>query len=211
VIVEEPGYWDALYRAGCTSWDMGTPTPAIVEVFSSSAMVPGTVLVPGCGSGHDAVWLAQRGHDVTAVDFSAEAIALARQVAAIHHARLHFRLQDLFTLSPECDNTFDYVAEYVTFCAVLPSHRGAFADVLSRVLKPGGLLVALFFPLDERPGGPPFAVQMDEALQLFSRHLRLEHAFEPPRSVTPRKGREMMTLWRKTAPPQEHDRSRAGT
>lgn len=208
--VEEPEYWDELYREGHTLWDMGTPTPAVVDVFSSPAMVPGTVLVPGCGSGHDAVWLAQRGHAVTAVDFSAEAIVRARQVAAINNAQLHLRRQDIFALSPEYDKAFDYVAEYVTYCAVLPSRREEFAEVLSRVLKPGGQLVALFFPLDERPGGPPFAVRMEEALRLFGRHLKLVRTFEPARSVTPRKGREMMTLWRKTTSQQEHDRSPTG-
>jgi methyl halide transferase len=206
VTVDEPGYWNELYRAGRSSWDMGTPAPALVHVFSRPAMTPGSVLVLGCGSGYDAVWLGERGYAVTAVDFSDEAITRARQVAGRRRVQINYLLHDIFTLSPEYDNTFDYVVEYVTYCAISPSRRDEFATVVSHLIRPGGLLVALFFPLDERPGGPPFAVQMDEALHLFGRYLNLESAFEPEHSVTPRKGRELMTLWRKVV--LEGDRQR---
>ncbi len=195
--VHEPSYWDDRYRRGEDNWDMGTPTPVFVDLLSTHKFEPGPTLVLGCGRGHDAVLFASHGFDVTAVDFSPAAIAEAGALAVKRGVQLRLLERDIFDLAPEFDNTFEYVVEYVTFCAVDPRRRDAFADVVGRVLKPGGLFIGLFFPLENRPGGPPFGVSIDEVRTLFSRSFDLLSSAVPHTSVKPRQGREALTIWRK--------------
>ena len=46
--------WEAHYQANDTPWDKGEPSPGLVDWLAAHPAVPrGTVLVPGCGMGHD--------------------------------------------------------------------------------------------------------------------------------------------------------------
>ena len=195
--VNSSHYWDDLYAADQANWDMGTPTPAFVDLLESSRFVPGKALVLGCGKGHDAVLFALHGFDVTAIDFSAEAIRHAQQRADEKRVAIQFVQEDLFNYSLGISEEFDYIVEYVTYCAIEPARRPEFASAVSAMLKQNGEFIALFFPLDERPNGPPFSVSMDEVNRLFGKKLDLISVEAPRRSVTPRKGKELMTVWRK--------------
>jgi SAM-dependent methyltransferase len=167
----------------------------VAGLVEDGTLRPCTVFVPGCGSGHDAIYLAGKGFDVVAVDFSAEAIRRASGAARSAGASVRFLERDLFTLSPEFDGAFDAIVEYVTYCAVEPARRGALAALYASLLAPGGTLAALFFPVEEREGGPPFGVSLDEVRALF------EPAFAPvswgehPATIPPRRGREILTVW----------------
>jgi SAM-dependent methyltransferase len=201
--VSSPHYWNEQYLANQTGWDIGTPTPAFVDLLESKRFEPvydlveGKTLVLGCGKGHDAVLFAQSGFDVTAVDFSAEAIRHAQRLADEKGVSIEFVQEDLFDYSLGLYEEFDYVVEYVTYCAIEPSRRAEFAAMVPSLMRPSGRFIALFFPLDERPGGPPFAVSMDEVNRLFGKKLELISIEAPPRSVTPRKGKELLTVWRR--------------
>jgi SAM-dependent methyltransferase len=72
-------YWDTRYSANDRIWS-GKPNALLIREVSE--LSPGRALDLGCGEGADAIWLAQRGWHVTAVDVSR--IALAR---AAEHAR----------------------------------------------------------------------------------------------------------------------------
>lgn len=195
--VGTPQFWDELYRDERTGWDMGTPTPAFADLLETQRFEPGKTLVLGCGKGHDAVLFAQHGFDVTAIDFSSEAIKHTRQLADEKRVRIELVQEDLFDYSLGLSEEFDYVVEYVTFCAINPLRRAEFASAVCSLLKPSGRFIALFFPLDERPGGPPFAVSMDDVYRVFGRKLEMISVEAPERSVTPRKGKELLTVWRK--------------
>jgi hypothetical protein len=106
--------------------------------------------------------------------------------------------EDLFDYSLGVADEFDYIVEYVTYCAIEPARRAEFASAIASMLQPDGKLIALFFPLDDRPGGPPFAVSMDEVHRLFGKKLELISIEAPARSVTPRKGRELLTVFAKS-------------
>lgn len=190
-------FWDALYRTNQTGWDMGSPTPAFVDLLHSKKFQPGKTLVLGCGKGYDAVLFAQHGFTVTAVDFSPAAIEATRRLAQQSNVEIELVKEDLFDYSLGLLEEFDYVVEYITYCAIDPMRRAEFASAVSSMLKRNGELLALFFPLDNRPGGPPYAVAMDEVTRLFGRTLELISVEPPARSVPSRKGKEMMTVWRK--------------
>src|SRR5690606_18839286 len=69
-------WWEAFYREGRGRWS-GRPNASVVD--ETRDLAPGTALDLACGQGGDAIWLAQRGWTVTAVDISASALAVAER------------------------------------------------------------------------------------------------------------------------------------
>src|SRR4051812_25376983 len=68
--------WDARYgEPGDALWS-GRPNGRLVAELADLA--PGRALDVGCGEGADAIWLAQRGWTVTAIDVSDVAVGRAR-------------------------------------------------------------------------------------------------------------------------------------
>jgi SAM-dependent methyltransferase len=170
-------FWEDVHAAGQSGWNLGTPTPALVGLLASpDAPKPGPTgraLVPGCGFGHDVLRLARAGFRAVGVDFAAYAVDQGNARAAAAGLPAEFLRADLFELPrlrPDWVGGFDLVFEYTCFCAIDPARRADYAEVVSRMLRPGGELVALFFPLRSSadfPGGPPFAVSEAEIRTLF--------------------------------------------
>ena len=71
---------------------------------------------------------------------------------------------------------------------------------MGAILKPGGWLLACFFPLRRRAAGPPFSVSEREVRRLFAPRFRFERAYLP-RSVRPRQSQEWMVLLRRINAP----------
>jgi SAM-dependent methyltransferase len=204
--VSQPEYWEELYRLGKTGWDLGASTP----VFSTvKPFLPptGKVLVLGSGTGHDAIFFAEQGYQTIGVDFAASAVARARQNAERRGVKVEFLQADLFTLPERFRGEFDIVLEYVTFCAIDPARRTEYRDVVAAVLNDGGFFVALFFPIDGRTGGPPFSVDPDEVRTIFGKRFHLLHESRPLVSVQPRRGNEILMIWKKLHSPSHHNQA----
>jgi len=77
-------HWEQRYQQGETGWDRGQPSPALHQWLEQGVLKPGRILIPGCGRrGHEAVELARRGFEVTAIDIAPSACAhLERELAA---------------------------------------------------------------------------------------------------------------------------------
>jgi SAM-dependent methyltransferase len=195
--VNFPNKWEADYVRKTDGWDLGGATPAFKSLAESGRFKPGRMIVPGAGRGHDAREFARHGFRVTAVDFSPYVVAEMKRLAD-PHAPIEVLQHDLFALPPELDGAFDYVLEYTCFCAIDPERRPEYADIMERLLKPGGILIDLAFPLDGRPGGPPFAVSDSELLDLFQeRGFNLLSRRAPVNSVAPRSGAEELFIFEK--------------
>ena len=69
--------WDERYRSADLVWG-GPPNRWVAEELAGAS--PGRALDLACGEGRNALWLAAQGWQVTAVDFSAVAIAKAREL-----------------------------------------------------------------------------------------------------------------------------------
>src|SRR5688500_14230632 len=70
--------YERAYRRGKTPWDTGIPPPELVEVIEGpNALEPGRALDLGCGTGTNAMYLAQHGWTAVGVDFSSHAIESA--------------------------------------------------------------------------------------------------------------------------------------
>jgi len=72
-----------LYRLGITPWDHDQVPPELVELVEGpAALRPGGALDLGCGTGAEAIYLAQHGWGVTGIDFVGPALEAARREAA---------------------------------------------------------------------------------------------------------------------------------
>src|SRR5580693_5015987 len=75
--------WEARYQSHDMPWEKGEPSPGLVDFLARHPeLARGTVLVPGCGTGHDARAFAQAGFLVTGSDIAPSAIGLSREKTA---------------------------------------------------------------------------------------------------------------------------------
>lgn len=197
--VNRPEFWDKLYRNNSAAWDLKTPTPAFLDLLSSEYFIGRkNLLVVGCGYGYDAIEAAKKGFEVTALDFSEKAIEFARSLAQKDKVNINFLLEDFFNLNNSFLNSFEIIFDYVTYCAIDPNRRKEYADKIFNLLKPNGVFAIILFPIENRIGGPPFAVDVNEATDLFSEKLELIISTDRINSIKPRKGRELLQIYRKT-------------
>ncbi|RRJ85317.1 methyltransferase domain-containing protein [Aestuariirhabdus litorea] len=156
-------FWDLRIAEGVMPWDCGG-VPRQLAHWIGNAPTPARVVIPGCGSAYEAVAFANAGWGVTAIDFSAEAIAIARQ--QIGTAKVELREEDVFT-SPVQEVPVELVYERAFLAAIPPALRSAYAQWVTRQVRPGGLLVG-YFLLGESRRGPPFPISEAELEALLS-------------------------------------------
>ena len=147
----EREFWERRYSEPAYAY--GTePNGFLVEV--AGRIPPGPVLCLAEGEGRNAVWLAGRGHAVTAVDASAAGLAKAEALARIRAVRIETITADLaaFTLSPE-----SWSGIVAIFAHLPPPLRRAVHRAAAAGLAPGGVFVLEAFTprqLEFGTGGP---------------------------------------------------------
>ncbi len=182
--------WERRYQEGTTRWDLGQPAPPFVHLLQSDAAPsPGTAVVLGAGRGHEARLLAHSGFDVTAVDFAPSAVEAMAQTAKAERIPLRPLQRNIFDLVPEFQGHFDYGVEHTCFCAIDPAQREAYVELVARLLKPRGELLALFFT-HGRPGGPPYGTSPEEICRLFEPYFVVETLAPAAHSMPSRRGEE---------------------
>lgn len=160
---QEPGFdphsaasWDERY-SGERVWS-GNPNAALVAEVSELA--PGTALEVGCGEGADAVWLAQHGWRVTALDISSRAVAHTLKAA---HGLDVKGVVGGFSEAP-LPGPFDLVS---CMYPVLPKRDGDPFERLVSLVAEGGTLLFVHHDMDpaeqhERGFGPDDFLSVDE-------------------------------------------------
>jgi SAM-dependent methyltransferase len=184
-------FWETRYRTGTTPWDAGRVPPMLSDFLAREA--PGTVLIPGCGSGYEVRAFGEAGWQVSAVDFSAAAIERARRNAGRWADQVMFA--DFFNFVPEpADISLIYER---TFLCALP--RAHWLDYTSRVtfLLPKGARLAGFFFFSDNDRGPPFGLWPGEQHALLGETFELleERTVPPEQSVEVLAGREKWQVW----------------
>jgi SAM-dependent methyltransferase len=153
--------------------------------------------VPGAGRGHDARLLARHGYVVTGFDFAEAAVIEARRLTARESMPVTFEQRDVFGLGSDFPQAFDAAWEYTCFCAIDPDRRAEYAQVLYDILKPGGVLLACFYPLKDGTDGPPFPVSQAGIEAVFSPHFEILEAGAPAASPERRRGLEWLVTARR--------------
>jgi tellurite methyltransferase len=111
------------------------PTPLLME--AAKALTPGKALDLACGAGRNALWLAEKGWDVTAVDGASEAIEILRARAVDRGIEVEAILADLEKGEFDIyDSHWDLIADcyYLQRNLFEPAKRG---------VTPGGILISI--------------------------------------------------------------------
>lgn len=131
----------------------------------------GRALAIADGEGRNGVWLAEQGLDVLSLEFSENAQAKAKKLAARRGVAPDFRIADVHAWDyPE--NAFDVVVDIFTQFSS-PQERPAKWAGVKRALKPGGLLLLTGYTpkqLEYGTGGP-------KKLENLYTRVMLEQAF----------------------------------
>jgi len=129
--------WDSRYAESERVWS-GNPNGALVADLADLA--PGRALDVGCGEGADAIWLAQRGWVVTAIDVSR--VALDRAVAAAKERAVEVTwLRTGLLDAPLAPGGFDLVS--AQYPALLRTDGASAEHALLAAVAPGGTLLVV--------------------------------------------------------------------
>jgi SAM-dependent methyltransferase len=147
--------WEQKYLQGETPWDSGLPSAELARVLAVFDIPRGRALELGCGSGTNAVHLAQLGFQVAAVDCSPTALAMATkkgQAAGVSVDWVEADVQRFGPGRPVVDFLFDrgcyHCCRRVNLAGYLQTHVS--------VTQPGTwCLVLTGNANDEIKGGPP--------------------------------------------------------
>jgi len=134
-------FWEERYRSAPQVWS-GRPNRQLVA--EAADLRPGEALDAGCGEGADAIWLAERGWRVTAVDISTVALerAAAHAVEAGVDHRITFARHNLLESFPA--GSFDLVAaQFLHSPVAAPGERDGILTRAAAAVAPGGLLVVV--------------------------------------------------------------------
>jgi SAM-dependent methyltransferase len=145
-------FWDERYAA--PGFAYGTRPNCWLEARAGDIRPGGRVLSLGEGEGRNAIWLAEHGFSVDAVDASAVGLEKARRLAAQRGVAIKTQVDDLATYRPEPEA---YDALVLVFVHLPPTIRTLVHAAGTRALKPGGVvIIEAFAPLQlGRPSGGP--------------------------------------------------------
>lgn len=166
--------WDERYAASDRVWSSG-PNREVAAIVGD--WPPGRALDLGAGEGRHALWLAERGWQVTAVDFSAVGIDRGREEGRSRGVEVEWVVADVTAWEPPAGTAFDLV---------LVAYLHVPEDVFSRLgqwLSPGGALVVVGHALrnlTEGVGGPqdPSILHTTEQLRAAASGLEVERCEE---------------------------------
>lgn len=142
------------YRVGFTPWD-GHPLAQslrdLVEGTRDAGALPaGSALEVGCGTGDCSIYLAQRGWQVTAIDFVAKPLERARAKASAAGAAVDFLRADVTQLSRAgIGANFELIVDNGCLHNMSDADRDSYVREISALAAPDARLLIVAFP----PGG----------------------------------------------------------
>ncbi|HEY1458044.1 MAG TPA: class I SAM-dependent methyltransferase [Solirubrobacteraceae bacterium] len=158
-----------LYRFGVTPWDQDhVPAELAALVQGPDALAPGRALDIGCGTGTQAVFLAQHGWQVTGVDAVQRALDRARQRAQELGVDVRWTAGDVTRLQTlGLQAGFSLLHDRGCFHDLPEDARDAYARGVSSLAAPGGTLLLMAFGPGRRIGAPSGASE-DEIRARFA-------------------------------------------
>jgi cyclopropane fatty-acyl-phospholipid synthase-like methyltransferase len=178
-------FFDSMYRGGRPPWDIGRPQKEFVEL-ARRGEITGSVLDIGCGTGENALFFAQQGHEVWGIDSTPLPIEKAKEKAAQRGLKVHFLVLDALHMAelirksetgretaeqvPDQEKTakqFSTVTDSGFFHTLSDEERPVFVENLAAVLSPAGKYLMLCFSELEPGGYGPRRVTQQEIRDCF--------------------------------------------
>ena len=144
-------HFSAERHSGYCSSSLVVKNPSLLLVEAVRDLPPGRALDLACGSGRNALYLAERGWDVVAID----------RIETVHHPRIEGRRLDLEQGAlPFDDESFDLV------CIIHFLHRPLFGEA-RRMTRRGGCVVSAIHTVKSTMN-PKYAIALGELRSYFS-------------------------------------------
>lgn len=144
--------FEASYQ-GAPPWDIGAPQPEVVRLEEEGGF-RGSVLDAGCGTGENALFLAERGHPVVGVDSAPSAVEQAVRKASARRLAVPFLVADALDLGG-LRQRFETVLDCGLFHVLGDDERKPYARSLGAAVGSGGAVHLLCFSEEEPPGPGP--------------------------------------------------------
>jgi len=155
---------------GKAPWDIGKPQAVFVE---AADQITGSILDAGCGTGENALFFAERGCNVTGIDFLEYPIAEAKCKAQERGLIAKFLVMDALHLV-DISQKFDSVIDSGLFHVFSDEDRARYVKGLSSVVKPGGRLFMVCVSDLEPPGDGPRRMSKNEIHAAFAEDWEVE-------------------------------------
>lgn len=158
-------WWDEFFadRGRAIPFFANWPDENLAEWLDDGHIPGGRALELGCGNGRNAVYLARRGWQVDAIDFSDEAIAWARERADAAGQHVSFQHCSIFDAQITAGG-YDLVYDTGCFHHLAPHRRQDYLDLVRMALAPGGRFGLVCFRPDGGSGLTDLDVYRDRTL-----------------------------------------------
>ncbi len=134
--------WEDHYATGHMPWDSGMPSSELARVLREHDVPLGRALELGCGTGTNAIWLAQQGYSVTAVDIAASALKLAQAKGEAAGVAVNWIQADVQNFG-EGMEPFDLVFDRGCYHCCRRVDLGGYLNTLKNVTRPGTRFLCL--------------------------------------------------------------------
>lgn len=179
-------FWNRQYIQNKTGWDMGYPSPPLVEYIDQLENKEMRILVPGAGNAWEVEYLWQQGFKNTfLLDFSEEAI-LRFKKRVPSFPKENILEEDFF----EHYGIYDLILEQTFFTSFSPEKRIKLIQKTESLLKENGKYVGLVFNHEFAFQGPPFGATPNDFINILIPYLDILLFEQAYNSIKPRKGRE---------------------
>ncbi len=136
---DEGTFWNSFYedRNKKVPFFVDAPDENLVNYVERGWITPGRVLELGCGPGRNAIFLAQLGFEVDAIDLSTEGLDWARERASEKEVNVNFIQGNIFKLDLPLQE-YDLIYDSGCFHHIPPHRRVSYLNLLNNCLKKGG-------------------------------------------------------------------------
>jgi SAM-dependent methyltransferase len=163
-----------MYLTGKARWDSGITPPEVVEAFEQGNIPPGAALDLGCGTGTNAIFLAQHGRKVIGLDFAPEAIARAKR--KVRRARLadqvDLRVADVSRIGTMNFPPIAFALDIGCFHGLSTEAEERYAEGLAQLVLPGGWFM-LYTHDPEEGRSADFGITPEGVHKMFGEHFTI--------------------------------------
>ena len=162
-------------------WNMEDPPRQLVDPVESGQVQPCKAVDLGCGAGNYAIYLASQGFDVTGVDISPSAVALACENGKKKGVECNFLVADILDGLTDFTEAFEFAHEWSVLHHIYPESRRRHVETVHRVLIPGGKYFSVCFSDQDPAFGGTGKIRRTPigTVLCFSSEEELRELFEP--------------------------------
>ena len=134
-------------------WNFEAPPDELVELIVKGRIKPCKAIDLGCGIGNYALYLAERGFEMTGVDSSPSAIEIAKENAKERNLECEFLVMDVLGSFDKFQGTFDFVYDWLLLHHIYPEKRNSYCENVNKILKAEGKYLSVCFSEEDRQFG----------------------------------------------------------